>query len=89
MLCDFQDGKCVRCGVRRAPPYPRRNCHPGLGDRVAAGLSAVGVTKERVTAVLGVRDCGCEQRQQLLNEIGYAVGIGKKPALADGDKPAE
>lgn len=48
----------------------------GLGDMVAAGLSAVGVTPERVSAALGVKDCGCKKRQQQLNAIGRRFGIG-------------
>lgn len=52
-------------------PHPR----PGLGDMVAAGLSAIGITKERVSAVVG-GDCGCGARQQKLNELGRKIGIG-------------
>jgi hypothetical protein len=47
----------------------------GLGDMVAAGLSAIGITKERVSAVVG-GDCGCGARQQKLNELGRKIGIG-------------
>lgn len=47
----------------------------GLGDMVAAGLSAIGVTKERVSAVLG-KPCACGQRQAALNELGRRIGIG-------------
>ena len=58
----------------------RRHCaKPGLGDMVATGLSAVGITKERVQAVanaVGVKDCGCSGRQQRLNELGRKFGIG-------------
>lgn len=43
---------------------------------VAAGLSAVGITPERVSAALGVKDCGCKKRQQQLNAIGRRLGIG-------------
>lgn len=46
--------------------------YSGLGDYVADGLAAVGITKERVSKVLG-RDCGCKKRQQLLNKIGQKV----------------
>lgn len=45
---------------------------PGLGDIVAAGLSAVGITKERVQRVanaVGVKDCGCAKRQAALNRL--------------------
>jgi hypothetical protein len=75
-LCVFVDNKCVRCGVERKPPYPRRNCHPGLGDMVAAGLSAVGITKKRVSNLVG-GDCGCAERQEALNEFGRRLGIGR------------
>jgi hypothetical protein len=59
------------------PAYPRAK--PGLGDMVAAGLSAVGITKERAQAVataVGVKDCGCKKRQERLNELGRRLGIG-------------
>jgi hypothetical protein len=59
------------------PAYPRAK--PGLGDMVAAGLDAVGITKERVQAVasvVGVKDCGCRKRQEKLNELGRKFGIG-------------
>jgi hypothetical protein len=55
------------------PAYPRAK--PGLGDMVAAGLSAIGITKERVSAVVG-GDCGCANRQEALNALGRRVGIG-------------
>lgn len=51
----------------------------GLGDRVAAALDSVGVTKDRVQAVarrVGIKDCGCKQRQQALNRIGRRLGLG-------------
>lgn len=47
----------------------------GLGDMVAAGLSAVGVTKERVSKLLG-KPCNCGARQQALNALGRRLGIG-------------
>lgn len=53
--------------------YPRQK--PGLGDMVAAGLSAVGITKQRVSKLLG-RNCGCEERQDFLNHLGRKFGIG-------------
>jgi len=55
------------------PAYPR--ARPGLGDMVAAGLSAIGITKERVSALAG-GDCGCNKRQEQLNELGRRIGIG-------------
>jgi len=57
----------------KAEPWPQPK--PGLGDMVAAGLSAIGITKERVSAVVG-GDCGCAKRQEALNALGRKVGIG-------------
>jgi hypothetical protein len=47
----------------------------GLGDMVADGLAAIGITKERVSKALG-KPCGCSKRQQKLNELGRQFGIG-------------
>ena len=55
----------------RQMPAPRR----GLGDMVAAGLRAVGITPERVSKVLG-RPCGCKERAARLNALGRRLGIG-------------
>jgi len=73
MNCTFSNGRCERCGVRRDPPYPMRRCTPGLGDVVASGLKAVGVTPERVARAMrtvGFKDCGCDKRRELLNKLG-------------------
>ena len=55
------------------PAYPRAK--PGLGDMVASGLSAIGITKGRVSAAVG-KPCGCAKRQAALNELGRRIGIG-------------
>ena len=55
------------------PAYPR--ARPGLGDMVASGLSAIGITKQRVSKLAG-GDCGCAKRQQALNDLGRKIGIG-------------
>ena len=66
------------------PGEPRPGCpgyaQPpmGLGDIVAAGLSAIGITKERVSRVLG-KPCGCEERQAALNAFGKRLGFGVDP----------
>lgn len=57
----------------------------GLGDMVAAGLEAIGITKARVAAALGVTDCGCNQRQQALNALGRRLGIGVTDRGAGGE----
>lgn len=91
-LCVFHQGACVECGAPQI--NVRQQCGvfcgddalpPGLGDMVAAGLDAVGITKARAQAVaqaVGLADCGCEQRQQLLNDLGRRVGIGMTPATS-------
>ena len=70
---------CSACGrfvKTKNGAVPRAVCRGprGLGDMVADGLSAVGITKERVQAVasaVGVKDCGCRGRQQKMNELGH------------------
>ena len=47
----------------------------GLGDIVKAGLSAIGITEERVSKAIG-RPCGCGARAEKLNELGRKIGIG-------------
>lgn len=66
------------------PANPSPPIH-GLGDYVAAGLDAIGITKDRVQAVasaVGIKDCGCKQRQQKLTEFGQkylGIGVPKQP----------
>ena len=80
------DRRCIPAAVfarlRYPPPATREGDQycwdaptPGLGDRVAAVLSAVGITPERVSEALG-RPCGCKKRQAKLNELGRRLGIG-------------
>ena len=45
----------------------------GLGDYVADGLAFVGITKPAVAAVVG--PCGCDERQEALNELGKKMGL--------------
>lgn len=52
----------------------QKKTRPGLGDMVAAGLSAVGITKERVSKAMG-RPCGCQGRQAALNKLGQKIGL--------------
>ena len=78
MKCDFDPEamRCRRCGAAVSSIAVRRNCCPGLGDIVAAGLSAVGITKQRVEALVG-GPCGCAERQEALNALGRSLGIGR------------
>ena len=48
---------------------------PGLGDIVKAGLSAIGITEQRVSKAIG-KPCGCGKRAEKLNELGRKFGIG-------------
>jgi len=50
---------------------------PGLGDMAAAGLAAIGITKKRVSRLLG-GGCGCSKRQAAWNEFG-AKWLGLPP----------
>lgn len=52
-----------------------KNRKRGLGDIVKAGLSAIGITEERVSKAIG-KPCGCGARAEKLNEIGRKFGIG-------------
>jgi hypothetical protein len=61
-----EDGETLTVDETHAS-YPRAS--PGLGDMIAAGLSAVGITKDRVSALVG-GDCGCRARQAALNSVG-------------------
>jgi hypothetical protein len=67
-----EDGDVITVDETHAS-YPRAK--PGLGDMVASGLSAIGITKERVSKLAG-GDCGCAKRQAALNELGRKIGIG-------------
>ena len=82
MRCDIDDKSllCRRCRCRVTHASVVRNCgtpSAGLGDMVAAGLSAIGVTKERVEAVVG-GPCGCSERQGYINAAA-AKWLGMSP----------
>lgn len=44
-----------------------------VGDSVAGLLRHAGITGDRIRAVTGAADCGCDKRRQSLNQWGYAV----------------
>lgn len=78
--------RCTRCRYVSVfiPPWSQRivrQCrYVGLGDHVAHGLAAFGITKERVAWVRGLfgsePNCGgCDQRQEALNELGKKIGL--------------
>lgn len=76
------DGVWLHIDKGSMPATPERDAliryldyGPGLGDIVAAGLAAVGITPERVSHLTG-KPCGCKERARVLNTIGRRVGIG-------------
>jgi hypothetical protein len=77
------DGTLTIDGTHPAYPHARK----GLGDRVADGLAAVGITKERVSKAIG-RDCGCKKRQAALNKLGQQTAAAFK-RLTGGAHDAE
>jgi hypothetical protein len=94
-LCDFNNPAqtCPACGyvAKRLPTY--RQCRPvpekvwrpiPVGDLVERGLTAIGITKERVEALTRRSGkpggCGCAQRQKWLNEVGNKAQIAVRNA---------
>lgn len=69
IVAEHEDGTITVDETHPAYPHPRK----GLGDHVADGLAAVGITKERVSRLTGKKDCGCKKRQELLNKLGQRV----------------
>ena len=74
MTCDIDHETllCRRCRSRVSSPHVLRNCGtpaPGLGDLAAGALAAVGITKDRVEAIVG-GPCGCDERQAWMNAAG-------------------
>jgi len=48
----------------------------GVGDIVEKGLASIGITKRRVqvlASLVGIEDCGCEERQAALNSM-FPIG---------------
>ena len=87
--CEYKQSsgrwQCVFCGLQKPDGPPRaRRCgtkpaSPGLGDLVKSGLSAVGITEERVSRIIG-RPCGCGKRAEALNRLGEKLGFSRKLA---------
>jgi hypothetical protein len=70
------------------PAYPRKReeWRPiPIGDLIERGLTAIGITKERVEALTRTEGkpggCGCAGRQKWLNEVGNKVQIDARNAL--------
>ena len=60
-----------------------------IGDHIADGLAAVGITKARVSRWMG-HPCKCKERQRRLNELGQQAAAAIRKATGqeqqDGDK---
>lgn len=72
---DTESLRCVNCGSVFVDPKTISQCPPpttkaGLGDMVKAGLSAFGITEQRVSKAIG-QPCGCGKRAEKLNELGH------------------
>lgn len=88
MNCDFSTSlTCPTCGYRAKHPKTYRRCRPPaepkpvlVGDLVAAGLERIGITKELASKVVG-GDCGCQKRQNWLNEAGVKVQNAARQAI--------
>lgn len=96
MNCDFDAATriCHRCGYQATSLPTFRECGPPpeqpwrpvmIGDLVERGLSAVGITKERVERTTG-KPCGCKGRQQRLNEAGVKAQLAARAALVEVQK---
>lgn len=88
MNCDFSTSlTCPTCGYRAKHERTFRRCRPPaepqpvmVGDLVASALESVGVTKAVVSRVVG-GDCGCQGRQNWLNEAGVKVQNAARQAI--------
>lgn len=78
-ICTFTDGRCERCGTVRQPPYPRRNCRPGIGDRVEAGQGVIWTKVEKAPSGPGTE----------LSRLLKRIGIEPTPTCACRAKAAE
>jgi len=69
----------------RSPPKADPNAGLlAVGDLVASGLAAVGITPQLVERVTGRKGCGCKQRQRALNEAGFALQRAAKEFYLGG-----
>lgn len=59
------------------PPRNPKSRKLGLGDLIESALSAVGITEERVTKLIG-KDCGCKARKEWLNRVSLWAKQTKK-----------
>lgn len=57
--------------------------HQGLGDKIEAGLAAIGITEESWMAFKGEfgEPCGCAARKQWLNDFGERFGAAARKAI--------
>lgn len=59
-----------------------------IGDQIEAGLSAVGITAERVSRALG-RKCKCKQRKAALNKLGQRAVAAIRKATGQEQQDAD
>ena len=100
-LCDFSNPAqtCPTCGYKAKRLPTHRECRPvpekawrpvPIGDLVERGLTALGITKERVEALTRTEGkpggCGCAGRQKWLNEAGDRLQYKARAALVAAKK---
>lgn len=90
--CDFTISEdsvatCRRCSfayrtIETDPARIHRKCtKAGLGDWVARKLEAVGITKKRYAKWRGLKECGCDGRQEWLNDKGFQWSLKARKFL--------
>lgn len=101
MNCDFNNPQqtCPTCGyvAKRLPTF--RECRPvppkvwqplDVGALVERGLTAIGITPERVERLTGTADkpggCGCAARKRWLTEAGNRVQYAARDAAKAAHK---
>jgi hypothetical protein len=75
-MCEDETSRVLERHPIRVCRKPSGALVPGLGDHIANGLAAIGMTKPRAEAFtrkwLGL-GCGCPERQERLNRLGRYV----------------
>jgi hypothetical protein len=100
--CQLDSGNmvCSVCGYRASKLPTFRDCAPppppppwkpvDVGALVERGLTAVGITKERVERITRTAGkpggCGCEGRKKWLTEAGNSVQYAARDAVQAAQK---
>ena len=80
---DCNDGESLPACLRRHAGQTPSQPTPGLGDMVKAGLSAIGITEDRVSRLVG-KPCGCSKRAAAMNAFGHKY-LGLPPGSQNSE----